>query len=101
MSKREFARYIAAKRRLASAQNKADRLTVKKAEAWKDNDGPIKPNLIVNANGVAFRDIPNGVINCVTVDRKLKFRFDHFEAEASWREPSTKPPKGSFVIAIK
>ena len=101
MSKKEYARYLAAKRRLASAQNKADRLTVKKAESWKDNDGPIKPNLIVNANGVAFQDMPDGVINCVTIDRKLNFKFGHFEAEASWREPSTKPPKGAFVISIK
>jgi len=99
MSKREFARYIAAKRRLASAQNKADRLTVKTAEGGMRD--AVRPSLILNAAGVAFRNIPNGVINCVTVDRKLKFRFDHFDGEVSWREPSTKPPTGSFVIAIK
>ena len=99
MSKREYARYLAAKRRLASAQNKADRLTVKTAEGGMRD--AVRPSLIVNAAGVAFREIPNGVINCVTVDRKLKFRFDHFDGEVSWREPSAKPPTGSFVIAIK
>ena len=77
MSKREFARYVAAKRRLASAQNKADRLTVKTAEGGMRD--VVRPSLILNAAGVAFRNIPNGVINCVTVDRKLKFRFDHFD----------------------
>ena len=99
MSKREYAKYLAAKRRLASAQNKADRLTVKRAEGGMRD--AVRPSLILNHDGVAFRDIPAGVINCVTVDRKLQFKFDHFDGEVSWREPSLKPPKGAFVIGIK
>jgi len=99
MSKREYAKYLAAKRRLASAQNKADRLTVRRAESGMRD--AVRPSLILNHDGVAFRDIPAGVINCVTVDRKLQFKLDHFDGEVSWREPSMKPPKGSFVIGIK
>jgi len=99
MSKREYAKYLAAKRRLASAQYKADRLRVKNVEGGMRD--AVRPSLILNPDGVAFRDIPPQIVNWVTVDRKLQFTFDHFEGEVSWREPSMKPPKGAFVIGIK
>tara|TARA_R110000737_G_scaffold255224_1_gene264386 strand:+ start:236 stop:535 length:300 start_codon:yes stop_codon:yes gene_type:complete len=99
MSIKKHKSYLAAKRRLKSAQNVQDRKTVSDWENPAKNI--IRTNLVLNSKGVAFNVIPEGISTCVTVDRKLVFKYNLFDGEVSWREPSTKPPKGAFVISIK
>ena len=89
-------KYIAARNRLNSAQNKADKKTVSTYESGMKNI--VRPELIVGTNGVTFINAPVEIKSYVTIDQKLHFKFKQLEAEVSWREPSTKPPKGAFVI---
>mgnify|MGYP003656489193 FL=1 len=93
---KDHKRYLAARNRLNSAQNKADRKTVSSYESGMKNI--IRPELVLASNGVTFINVPDQIERYVTIDQKLHFKFKQIEAEASWREPSTKPPKGSFVI---
>ena len=89
-------KYIAARNRLNSAQNKADKKTVSTYESGMKNI--VRPELILGAQGVTFINAPVEIKSYVTIDSKLHFKFKQLEAEVSWREPSTKPPKGAFVI---
>lgn len=101
MNKTTLKKYLAARRRVArtlnSIQHQKDLQTIKEAESFK---GLAKKHMIVNEDGVAFRDIPAEVISCVTIDRKLLFNWGECRAEASWRNAPAKPPTGSFAVSI-
>ena len=89
-------KYLAARNRLNSEQNKADRKRVEKYES--SMKVIVKAELVLGSNGVTFINVPNEIKSYVTIDSKLHFKFKHMEAEVYWREPSDKPPKGAFVI---
>tara|TARA_R100001244_G_scaffold33964_1_gene31541 strand:+ start:77 stop:382 length:306 start_codon:yes stop_codon:yes gene_type:complete len=88
--------YLAARNRLNSEQNKADRKRVSTYESGMKNI--IRPELILTSNGVTFINAPTEIKSYITIDNKLHFQFKQLKAEVSWREPSMKPPKGAFVI---
>ena len=93
---KDHKRYLAARNRLNSAQNKADKKTVSTYESGMKNI--VRPELVLGSNGVTFINAPVEIKGYVTIDQKLHFKFKQLEAEVSWREPSTKAPTGSFVI---
>jgi len=89
-------RYLAARNRLNSEQNKTDRKTVSSYESGMKVI--VKAELVLGSNGVTFINVPNEIKSYVTIDSKLHFKFKHMQAEVYWREPSMKPLKGAFVI---